>query len=212
MHEVSQRWALTMSVIAAIEGVVALVVGAFLAPIPTGQTSATQVATALFIRGFLALIALVVAFSLAYYAGYRIQMTFEPTQPTLGPVAASSPLVALFTTPGPRRDALYTGGLTLIAYWFFTTIYIAALGRTVGNVGLTGSVATFIFSRLLQGVALAAAGGGAGALGARNAVTRLITRRVFAPVTGTEHRETPQLPAPVQQHLPADDSAPPSDG
>lgn len=210
MHEVSQRWALTMSVIAAIEGVVALVVGAFLAPIPTGQTSATQVATALFIRGFLALIALVVAFSLAYYAGYRIQMTFEPTQPTLGPVAASSPLVALFTTPGPRRDALYTGGLTLIAYWFFTTIYIAALGRTVGSVGLTGSVSAFIFSRLLQGVALAAAGGGAGALGARNAATRLITRRVFASAMPTTPVE-PARPAPLQQ-LPASDSAPPSEG
>lgn len=210
MHEVSQRWALTTSVIAAIEGVVALIVGAFLAPIPA-HTSATQVATALFIRGFLALIALVVAFALAYYAGYRIQMTFEPTQLTPGPVAASSPLIALFATPGPRRDALYTGGLTLIAYWFFTTIYIAALGRTVGNLGLEGSVAGFIFSRLLQGLALAAAGGGAGALGARNAATRIVTRRIFAPAGITEVT-TPPLSAPGQQPLPGADSAPSTEG
>lgn len=211
MHEVSRRWALTMSVIAAIEGVVALVVGAFLAPIPT-HTSATQVATALFIRGFLALIALVIAFVLAYYAGYRIQMTFEPTQPApAGLAAASSPLVALFTTPGPRRDALYAGGLTLIAYWFFTTIYIAALGRTVGNLGLEGSVPGFIFSRFLQGLALAAAGGGAGALGARNAATRIVTRRIFAPV-GAAQTPPPPMPAPLQQQLPSADSAPSTEG
>src|SRR5487761_2418162 len=163
MHEVSQRWTLTVSVIAAVEGVVALVLGAFIAPIPT-HTDATQLATAIFIRAFLALIALTAAFALAYYAGYRIQNAFEPAQVTPSPAMASSPLVALFTTPGPRRDALYAGGLVLIAYWFFTTIYIAALGRMIGGIGLPSDVTSFVLSRLPQGVALAAAGAGAGAL------------------------------------------------
>jgi len=185
MHEVSRRWALTMSVIAAIEGVVALVLGAFIAPMPTGA-AAFQFVTALFIRVFLALIALAVALALAYYAGYRIQGSFEPTEIKPSPALASSPLLSLFTTPGPRRDALYAGGLTLIAYWFFTTLYIAALGSTVGGVGLQGSIGSFILSRLLQGAAMALAGGGAGALGARNAATRIATRRIFAAQAGAE--------------------------
>ena len=193
MHEVSRRWALTMSVIAAIEGVLALVVGAFVAPMPT-RTDAFQLVTALFIRVLLALIALVVAFALAYYAGYRIQGSFEPTAATPAPAVASSPLLALFTTPGPRRDALYAGGLTLIAYWFFTTLYIAALGRAVGGIGLQGSVASFIFSRVLQGIALALAGGGAGALGARNSATRAITRRIFSTPNAAEPSAAPAQP------------------
>lgn len=196
MHEVSQRWALTMSVIAAIEGVVALVVGAFVAPMPT-TTDALQLVTALFIRVFIALIALIVAIVLAYYAGYRIQGSFEPTPTTPAPAVASSPLLALFTTPGPRRDALYAGGLTLISYWFFTTLYIAALGRSVGGIGVQGSVVSFIFSRLVQGLALAAAGGGAGALGARNSATRMVTRRIFTPAQAPQQSEQPTANEPA---------------
>lgn len=196
MHEVSLRRALTMAVIAAIEGVVALVLGAFVAPIPT-HTDATQVATALFIRGFLALIALVVAFGLAYYAGYRIEGTLGPSNADPSPAVASSPLVALFTTPGPRRDAVYAGVLTLTSYWFFTMIYIAALGQTLGNVGVTrNTVGSFIISRIIQGVALAAAGAGAGGLGARNAATRRATRHIFASATPAE---ASLLPTPPQQ-------------
>lgn len=196
MHEVSQRWALTMSVIAAIEGVVALVVGAFVAPMPT-TTDALQLVTALFIRVFIALIGLIVAIVLAYYAGYRIQGSFEPTATTPAPAVASSPLLALFTTPGPRRDALYAGGLTLISYWLFTTLYIAALGRSVGGVGVQGSVVSFIFSRLVQGLALAAAGGGAGALGARNSATRMATRRIFTPAQAPQPSEQPTANEPA---------------
>lgn len=198
MHEVSRRWALTMSVIAAIEGVVALVLGAFVAPMPT-RTDAFQLVTALFIRVFLALIALIVAFALAYYAGYRIQGSFEPTADTPPPAVATSPLLALFTTPGPRRDALYTGGLALLSYWFFTTLYIAALGRVVGGLGVQGSIVSFIFTRVLQGAALAAAGGGAGALGARNAAGRMLTRRIFTARAVAEPSATsPQASAPTQ--------------
>lgn len=196
MHEVSQRWALTMSVIAAIEGVVSLIAGTFIAPIPqqtaTTPLAGSQLITAVFIRGILALIALAVAFVLAYYAGYRIQATFEPSAnaPTT-PAAASSALFALFATPGPRRDAVYAGAITLTAYWFFTTIYIAALGNAVGGVGGASNAVSFVFSRLVLALALAAAGAGAGGLGARNAVTRSLTRRIFA----TPQTEAPSAPA-----------------
>jgi hypothetical protein len=186
MHEVSQRWALTMSVIAAIEGVVALVVGAFIAPIPL-RTDATQLAMAVFIRGFIALLALAAAFVLAYLAGYRIQSGFEPTTTVnTSPAATSSPLLALFITPGPRRDAVYSGALVLATYWLITTLYITALGRIVGNVGVTSStLGSFLLSRIVEGIVLVVAGAGAGGLGARNVMMRRLTQRVFAPGTPT---------------------------
>lgn len=188
MHEVSRRWALTMSVIAVVEGVAALLIGAFVAPIPSHVIDALQLATAIFIRGILALIALAVAITLAYLAGYRIQSSFEPVEQSASP---ASPIMALFTTPGPRRDALFAGGLILIAYWFFTTLYIAALGRSIGGLGLDSSAPSFILSRLALGVALAAAGGGAGAIGARNAYTRALTQRIFTSDGATSSAESP---------------------
>ena len=191
MREVSRRWALTMSVIAVVEGVAALLIGAFVAPISSHVVDALQIATAIFIRGILALIALAVAITLAYFAGYRIQSNFEPVEPTASPAISTSPILALFTTPGPRRDSLYAGSLTLIAYWFFTTLYIAALGRSIGGLGLGSSVPSFILSRLALGVALAAAGGGAGALGARNAYTRALTQRIFTPDRAASTAVTP---------------------
>jgi hypothetical protein len=208
MHEVSRRWTLTVTVIAAVEGVVALVLGAFVAPIPA-RTDATQLATALFIRGFLALLALAAAFALAYFAGYRIEGTLGPSNADPKPAVASSPLVSLFVTPGPRRDALYAGALTLAAYWFFTTLYIAALGRTVGSVGVTsGAMGSFIFSRVIEGLALAAAGAGAGGLGARNMATRHITQRIF-----TGAGATSVAPMPTQPIIPpaAPEATAPSD-
>lgn len=205
MHEVSQRQALTMAVIAAVEGIVALVLGAFVAPIPT-RTDATQVATALFIRGFLALIALAAAFALAYFAGFRIEAQLGPSNAEPSPAMASSPLIAMFTTPGPRRDAIYSGAAVLIAYWFFTTIYIAALGRSVGGVGVTSdTIGSFILSRIVQGLALAAAGAGAGGLGARNAATRRITQRVFRAPSMIEAAQPMSQP-------PSPEIAAPSDG
>jgi len=211
MHEYSQRLALTMAVIAAVEGILALIVGAFLAPIPS-HIDATTLATALFIRGLLALIALAAAFALAYVAGYRIEAQLGPSNADPKPALASSPLVAMFVTPGPRRDAIYSGMLTLAAYWFFTTIYIAALGHTIGEGSLTAANAgSFVFSRLLQGLALAIAGAGAGGLGARNAAMRRITQRVFrgAPATSAiDMPPAPSQPAPRASEIaPANDSA-----
>ncbi|HET9109302.1 MAG TPA: hypothetical protein VFN78_00620 [Ktedonobacterales bacterium] len=183
MHEVSQRWALAMSVSAAIAGVVALILGAFFGPIPSTHVDATTLATSLFVRGVLSLVALAAAFLLAYMAGFRIEKQLGPSNADPSPAVASAPLVAMFTTPGPRRDAIYSGMLTLVAYWFFTTIYIAALGNTFGAMGISASTAgSFIFSRILLGLALAIAGAGAGGLGARNAAARRITQAAFTTV------------------------------
>lgn len=193
MHEVSQRWAVTMAVISAVVGVLALVLGAFFAPIPV-HVSADQLVTSVFIRGFLSLIALASAFVFAYYAGYKIQDAFEPTQPAAArPTDAGSAIASLFSTPGPRRDALFAGAITLASYWLFTALYIAALG-SIGNVGdFTGGWGMFIVERLAQGIALVAAGGGAGALGARNALTRQVTKRIFTPTT-PDATPAPQAP------------------
>lgn len=191
MHEVSRRWALTMSVIAVVVGVAALLIGAFVAPIVATGEDALALATAIFVRGILALIALAIAVTLAYIGGYRIQSSFEPTPQTPSPAVSTSPLLALFTTPGPRRDALFAGALTLTAYWFFTTIYIAAMGRNLGGLDNPSGVPSFILTRLALGVALAAAGGGAGALGARNALTRTITQRIFSTGESAAPAESP---------------------
>lgn len=196
-----------MSVSAAAAGIVALIIGAFVAPIPSTQVDATQLATSLFIRGVLALIALVAAFVLAYLAGFRIEKQLGPSNADPSPAVASSPLIAMFTTPGPRRDAIYAGLLTLVAYWFFTTIYIAALGAKFGDTSVTASTAgSFIVSRIVQGLALAAAGAGAGGLGARNAAARRITQSAFSGVGRAESatRMATELP-------PAIDNAPGGD-
>jgi hypothetical protein len=212
MHEVSLRQALTMAIIAAVEGIVALVLGAFVAPIPT-HTDATQVATALFIRGFLTLIALAAAFGLAYFAGFRIEAQLGPSNAEPSSAMASSPLIAMFTTPGPRRDALYSGAIVLIAYWFLTTVYIAALGRTIGGIGVTSDTAgSFIFSRIVEGLALAAAGAGAGGLGARNAATRRITQRIFRGPAMIEATQPMTQPTTSPEIATPGDTAPHSDG
>lgn len=213
MHEVSWRWTLTMSVIAAVEGVVALVLGAFVAPIaPQGE--AIQIATAVFIRGILALISLAVACVLGYMAGYRIEAALGPSNADPSPAVATSPLISLFVTPGPRRDALYAGAITLSVFWLFTTIYIAALGHSLGNISVSaGGFGSFALTRLGLGLALALAGAGAGALGARNAATRRVTRRIFetAPVAEAAAAQLPRTqpappapPAPLPQHVAAD--------
>ncbi len=212
MHEVSLRQALTMAVIAAVEGIVALVLGAFVAPIPT-HTDATQVATALFIRGFLTLLALAAAFGLAYFAGFRIEAQLGPSNAEPSSAVASSPLIAIFTTPGPRRDAIYSGAIVLAAYWFLTTIYIAALGHTIGGIGVTSDTAgSFIFSRIVEGLALAAAGAGAGGLGARNAATRRITQRVFRGPAMIEAAQPMTQPTTSPEIAAPGDTAPRSDG
>lgn len=195
MHEVSQRWALAMSVSAAVAGVAALILGAFFGPIPSTHVDAATLATSLFVRGALSLIALAAAFVLAYIAGFRIEKQLGPSNADPSPAMAGSPLVAMFVTPGPRRDALYTGMLVLIAYWFFTTLYIAALGNTIGAMGVSAStVGSFIVSRIVLGLALAIAGAGAGGLGARNAAARRITQAAFT--TAAPHiAPNPEPPA-----------------
>jgi hypothetical protein len=100
--------------------------------------------------------------------------------------------------------------LTLVAYWFFTSIYIAALGHTIGEGSLTAANAgSFVFSRLLQGLALAIAGAGAGGLGARNAAMRRITQRIFRGAQAAPAIDIP--PAPAQPAPRAPEIAPTSD-
>jgi hypothetical protein len=207
MHEVSQRWALTLAIIASVVGVVALVLGAVLAPIPT-HPDASQFVTSLAIRGFLALAALVTAFILAYYGGFRIQNAFEAPPPGASPaVAAGSPLLALFVTPGPRRDAVYAGAIVIAAYWVITTLYITALGNVIGQMGVTPStLPSFVAERTALGLAAVLAGAGAGGLGARNALTRRLTRRVFAAqtVSAFSPASLPAQPTSESANLPAD--------
>ncbi len=205
MRESSLRQALTAAIIAAVIGVGALALGAFVAPIPE-QTSATQVVTALFIRGVLALIALALALFFSYGVGYRIEgratETTTPSLPQPDP-SANSPIVSLFTTPGTRRDALFAGGIVMLSYWLLTTLYIVALGKYIGNVGIDqASVGSFLGSRALQGTLMIAAGLGCGGLGARAALARKLTGKALSIPT-----IPPDLP-PLTGPAPADPSAP----
>jgi hypothetical protein len=205
MSEASLRQALVAAIIAAVAGVVALALGAFIAPIPS-QTNASQVATALFVRGMLALIALALALFFAYGVGYRIEgaEAKESLQPLPQPdPSASSPLVSLFTTPGTRRDAVFAGGIVMLSYWLLTTLYIAALGKYIGNVGFNPADAgSFISSHITQGLVLIAAGLGCGGLGSRAALARKLTSKALSiPAL------PPDLP-PAAGSAPADPSAP----
>ncbi len=206
MSEASLRQALSAAIIAAVIGVVALALGGFIAPIPTQMSSATQVVTALFIRGILALFALALALIFSYVVGYRIEgsgaqaPTSELHQPD---PSASSPLVSLFTTPGTRRDAVFAGGIVMLTYWLITTLYIFALGKMIGNVGVVvGDVGSFVTSHLVQGLVLILTGFGCGGLGSRAAQARRLTRKALS---------IPAIPpnlAPNSASTPADPTAP----
>lgn len=209
MHEASLRQALGAAIIAAVAGVVSLALGAFIAPIPT-QTSASQVVTALFVRGILALLALALALAIAYFVGFRIEMIGKqasaPSLPKPDPSASSS-IVSLFTTPGTRRDAVFAGAIVTAAYWLITTLYILALGKTVGNVGVAaGDIGSYLTSHLAQGLVFVAAGMGCGGLGSRTALAREMTRRAFmGPVI------SPALPpSAADPSSPPDPATPPS--
>ncbi len=204
MRESSLRQALTAAIIAAVIGVGALALGAFVAPIPE-QTSATQVVTALFIRGVLALIALALALFFSYGVGYRIEGRATETSTSSLPQpdpSANSPIVSLFTTPGTRRDALFAGGIVMLSYWLLTTLYIVALGKYIGNVGIDQtSAGSFLGSRALQGVLMIAVGMACGGLGARTALARKLTNKALSvPAI------PPDLP-PLTGPAPADPSA-----
>ncbi len=205
MSEASLRQALGAAIIAAVVGVVALALGAFIAPIPH-QTDASQVATALFVRGVLALVALALALFFSYGVGYRIEGIFakSPVEPTPKPdPSASSPLVSLFTTPGSRRDAVFAGGIVMLSYWLMTTLYIVALGKYIGNLGVdTTSAGSFISSHVLQGLVLIAAGLGCGGLGARAGLARRLTSNAL-----NIPSIPPNLP-PTAGVAPTDPSAP----
>lgn len=182
MSEASLRQALGAAIAVAVIGVAALALGAFIAPIPQ-QTNATQVATALFIRGVLALISLALALFFSYGVGYRIEdRATQASTPLPQPdPSASSPIVSLFTTPGTRRDALFAGGIVMLSYWLLTTLYIIALGKYVGAVGVdAASAGSFISSHAVQGLVLIAAGLGCGGLGARAALARKLTSKALS--------------------------------
>lgn len=209
MSEAGLRQGLISAIIAAVVGVVALALGAFLAPIPN-RTDAAQVATALFVRGVLALSSIALAFFFAYRSGMRIENAAsaepEATTPPADP-SASSPIVSLFTTPGSRRDALYAGGIVMLAYWLLTSLYILALGKAVGNLGVdTSDIPTFIWTRLLEGVAFVLAGMGCGALGARAAYARRVTVKALS-IPAMPPSLPPDFPPPAR---PTTTDAPPA--
>jgi hypothetical protein len=196
MSEAGLRQALVAAIIAAVVGVAALAVGAFIAPIPN-QTDASQVATALFVRGVLALSALALALFLAYWSGFRIETAAgaQPITPPADP-SASSALLSLFTTPGSRRDALFSGGIVTLVYWLLTSLYILALGKVIGNIGVNSAdISGFLWSRALQGVALIIVGMGCGSLGARAALARRVTRKALS-IPSIPSDQPPSVPPP----------------
>ncbi|HEX9035809.1 MAG TPA: hypothetical protein VF808_02350 [Ktedonobacterales bacterium] len=203
MREASLRRALVSAIIAAVVGVVALALGAFIAPIPI-KTSATQVVTALFVRSILAILALGLSLYLAYRTGGHIDSDApnEPSTPQADP-SASSAILSLVTTPGSRRDALFAGGIITGAYWIMTTLYIIALGKIVGNVGVgAGDIGSYLGSHVWWGLALVVVGMGFGALGARAAYARRVTSKSLS---------IPAIPpAPLSQYptTPVDPPAP----
>lgn len=185
MSEASLRQALSAAIIAAVVGLAALALGAFIAPIPSATTSTNpgQVVTALLIRGVLVIAGLAATVFLAYRAGFRIQDVSDDDSQAKTPQpdpSASSLLVSMFTTPGPRRDAMFAGAIVMGVYWIITSLYIAALGKSIGGIGVvSGDIGSFITQRIVLGLVLIAAGLGCGGMGARAALTRKLTRKAL---------------------------------
>jgi len=181
---VSVRWGLGAGAISAVLGLLALIIGAVIEPIHLVST-AYAVVLALFVRGLLALLALAMAMTLAYYAGWQIEarLTLQADERAQGTEAAHPPAPTPPRAPtriaDARIQATLTGAFVLALYWLVTTLYIVTLGSRFGGVGAQGvAPLMFTLTHLVQGIVFVGLGAGAGGLGGRAAAARLLLQRL----------------------------------
>ncbi|HUY76678.1 MAG TPA: hypothetical protein VMV29_07885 [Ktedonobacterales bacterium] len=180
----SLRWGLGAGAISAVLGLLALIIGAVVEPIHLVST-AYAVVLALFVRGLLALLALAMAMTLAYYAGWQVEarLTLGAEDAATGSGATQPPTPVAAKPTGrisdTRIQATLTGALVLALYWLATTLYIVTLGSRFGGVGSQGvAPLTFTLSHLVQGIVFVGLGAGAAGLGGRAAAAHQLLQRL----------------------------------
>ena len=177
MRDSTLRWGLGMGLAGAALGIATLVLGAFFLPIPQDST-AENVATAILIRGILALLALGITLGLAYYAGLRV----ERDRVRSGGASASSGDTASFQE---RSGSLIAGFLVSFCWWFGTTLTGYLLPLLPQAAGSAASLSDFE-QRLIWGVLVAIIGTGLGGMGSRTiAAGRLLDKIVVSPTATT---------------------------
>jgi hypothetical protein len=155
MRETSLRWGLGMGAIAATIGVIAQLVGSAFQP-HSNRANFDQAIKYVLIAGPLVLIALGVAFGLAYYAGLRAERDRPPK-------VSTSKQDELPPWGGERRDSWLAGMIVMAAYWLITALYTFVLTSRTPGFTLDG----FLGQKLVQGFIFLAFGYGMGALGGR---------------------------------------------
>ena len=199
-----------MGALGAVLGVLALLGGALLEPIHP-VTDALSVAVAVFVRSLLVLLTLAITLLLAYLAGWRIELAPTPAAASPAPTAASAASedattadAATDSAPAPastRAQAALAGAIILFCYWFFSTLYIALFGSSIGGIGAQNgsSPLSFTISHVILGAVYVGLGAGFASLGSRAAAARRLMRNLTqlasAPTTQPASVTTP---APMQ--------------
>jgi|GEM_PF-2032773 hypothetical protein len=204
MQTATLRWGLGLGLAGAALGVVALLIGAFIFPIPP-STTAEAVAVAILVRGVLALLALGVTLGLAYYAGLRVErerqrdladaslaeQVAEQPEP-LDPLAAAAPAATIASdpypasNPGDRLGSLIAGLLVAFCWWFATSL-TGYLFRLLPQTASSAADPSQITERLIWGALIVIVGAGLGGLGSRAPAARTLLDRII----------TPALPSPT---------------
>lgn len=188
MRETQLRWGLGTGLAGGVIGVLALVVGSVLEPLSSRNVGPEALAIMLFVRGVLVLISLGIALSLAYWAGMHVALDHAHL--------AATPAGAL-----DRTQAALAGGIALLCYWLFTTIYIYAAAL----LGPRTPLLAFVESRLVFGAICVVLGAGLGGLGARAAGAHaLLDRLVAASTARASAGASAESSAPSDPHDPSD--------
>ncbi len=181
MREETLRWGLMMGLIAAVLVTLAFATGALIAPLRL-YTTAEAVAVAVFARAMFVLITLGIALGLAYYAGLRSERDLRSgraPQPLSGEAGAQTAQAAAEVPWGEKWNAALTGGIVLLCFWIAATAcaYLFPLSQP-GVPQLHNQALSNAELHLILLVVYVAAGAGAGGIGGRSYMSRIVLDRI----------------------------------
>ncbi len=170
-----------MGVIAAVLVTLASAGGALFAPLRL-YTTAEAVAVAVFARAMLVLIALGIALGLAYYAGLRSERDMRSgraPQSLSGEGGVQTAQAAAEVTWGEKWNAVITGGIILLCFWIAATACAYAFPLSQPGVPqLHNQALSNAELHLVLLVVYVAAGAGAGGIGGRWYMSRIVLDRI----------------------------------
>lgn len=182
MRQETLRWGLTMGLIAAVLVTLASAIGALIAPLRL-YTSAEAVAVAVFARAMFVLITLGIALGLAYYGGLRSERDVRSgraPQSLSGEAGTQTTQTSADVSWGERWNAINTGGIIMLCFWIAATVcsYLFPLAQP-GVPQPHNQALSNAELHLILLVIYVAAGAGAGGIGGRSYMSRVVLDRLI---------------------------------